>query len=151
MDIVTIGDLLDRTADFERHLEQYYADIRDRSKDNSVRLLTYYLSRHRGHLPEALKKYSAQVIDHVRKISLKRAISFVPGKEFHILGTPPAEVHGQELLEAAVKYDTALVNLYQGILEQPLMGQAQELFDSLIHIEERDIVMLKKMAALNYF
>ena len=79
MAIVTIGDLLDRTADFERHLEQYYADIRDRSKDNSVRLLTYCLSRHRGHLPEALKKYSPQVIGHVRKISLKRAISFFPG------------------------------------------------------------------------
>lgn len=151
MAIVNIGDLLDRAADFERRLEQYYAEIRDQSKDNGVRLLTYYFSRHCRHLPEVLKEYSPQIIAHVRKIELKQDISFVPEKEFHAMGTPPDAVRGLELLEAAVKYDTALVNLYREILEQPLIGQAQELFDSLIHVEERDIVMLKKMAAMNYF
>lgn len=151
MAIVNIGDLLDRAADFERRLEQYYAEIRDRSKDNGVRLLTYYLSRHRRHLPEVLKEYSPQVIEQVRKIELKQDIPFVPEKEFQAMGTAPDAVRGQELLAAAVKYDTALATLYREILEQPLIGQAQELFDSLIHVEERDIVMLKKMAAMNYF
>lgn len=149
--IVTAGDLLDRVADFERHLEQYYADIRDQSRANGVRLLAYFLRRHRRHLPEALKEFTPPVIEYIRKIRLKRAIPFIPEKEFQALGTPPAEVHGRQLLEAAVRYDAALVRLYRKILEQPLIGQAQELFDSLIQVEEHDIVRLQKMAAMNCF
>lgn len=151
MAIVTIGDLLDCTAGFERHLEQYYADIRDQSRDNKVRLLTFFLSRHRRHLPEAFKGYSPQVIGHVRTIRLKRTIPFVPEKEFQALMTPPHEVHGRELLEAAVGYDSALIRLYRSILDQSLISQAQELFNSLIYAEECDIVMLQKTAAMNCF
>lgn len=151
MAVVNIGELLDRVADFERRLEQYYAEIRDQSKDNTTRLLTCYFRKHCRHLPEVLKEYSPQVIEHVRKIALGQDIPFVPEKEFHAMGIPPDAVRGRELLEAAVKYDAALVNLYREILEQPLIGQARELFDSLVRVEERDIVMLKKMTAMNYF
>ena len=151
MAIARIGNLLDRVADFERRLDRYYAEIRDQSKDNGVRLLTYYFSKHCRHLPEVLKEYSPEIIERVRKIELKRDIPFVPEKEFPAVGIAPDAVHGQKLLEAAVKYDTALASLYRKILEQPLLGKAQALFDRLIHVEERDIVMLKKMAAMNCF
>lgn len=151
MAVANIGDLLDRVADFEQRLDRYYAEIRDQSEDNGVRLLTYHLSRHGRHLPKVLEEYSPQVIENIWRIGLRRNIPFVPTKEFYALGIPAGVVHGQELLEAAIKYDTVLVSLYREILEQPLMDQAQELFDSLIRVEERDIGMLKKMAAMHYF
>jgi len=65
--------------------------------------------------------------------------------------TPPREVKGQALLEAAVGYDTELVSLYKQILRQPLSTEATALVESLIRLEERDIVMLKKMIATHYF
>jgi hypothetical protein len=54
MAIVSIGDILDKAAEFERILEKYYIEIRDNTSNNGVKLLTYYLSRHRRHLQEAL-------------------------------------------------------------------------------------------------
>ena len=54
MAIVSIADLLDRASQFEERLEKYYAAIRDESEDNGVRLLTYYLARHRQHLQDAI-------------------------------------------------------------------------------------------------
>ena len=54
-------------------------------------------------------------------------------------------------LEAAVGYDAELVDLYKKILQQPLSTEAAVLIESLIRLEERDIIMLKKMIAMNYF
>ena len=151
MAIVSIRDLFDRAGQFEEHLVEYYAAIRDESQDNGVRLLTYYLSRHRRHLKQALEDFKPEQIRQIKKIKLKYDIEFYPEKEFHLMETPPQEVTGEELLKAAVGYDTELVDLYKGILKQALSTEATELIESLIRVEERDIVMLKKMMATHYF
>jgi hypothetical protein len=67
------------------------------------------------------------------------------------LSIPPSAVKGKDILEAAVKYDTILVELYRQILRQPLLPAASEMLEGLIRVEERDIVMLKKMIAMDYF
>ncbi len=151
MAIVNIGDLLERAGEFEEMLGKYYAIIRDESNNNGARLLTYYLSRHRRHLQQALKDFNLGKIERIRRIKLKYDIDFQPEKEFHIMKTPPSEVRGQELLEAAVEYDQELIGLYKKILDQPLSTEATVFVESLIRVEERDIVMLKKMIAMNYF
>ncbi len=50
-----------------------------------------------------------------------------------------------------ISYILYLSKLYKSILNQPLPQEAAELLESIIRIEERDIVMLKKMIAMNYF
>jgi predicted RNA-binding protein len=149
--IVDMADLLDRAREFEGRLESYYATLRDQSQDNGVRLLTYYLSRHRRHLQEALGDIGAADLERIRAIKLKHDVEFHPERDFRIITVPVEEVKGKDVLEAAVDYDGALVRLYQTILNQPIHEEAAELLRSLIKIEERDIVMLKKMIAMNYF
>jgi len=149
--IVDMADLLDRAREFEDRLEGYYATLRDQSQDNGVRLLTYYLSRHRRHLQEALGDIDAADLARIRAIKLKHDVEFHPERDFRIIAVPVEEVKGKDVLEAAVDYDGALVGLYQTILNQPIYEEAAELLRSLIRIEERDIVMLKKMIAMNYF
>lgn len=148
---VTLQDLLDRAREFEQRLEKYYAAIRDESKNDGVRLLTYYLSRHRRHLDQALSSYSPEEIERMCRIRLKYDVDFYPEREFKLMKTPPDQVKGQGLLEAAVEYDTVLANLYKSVLKQPLSAEAANLINSLIRLEEKDIVMLKKMIAMDYF
>lgn len=149
--IVDIADLLKRAGEFEERLGNYYAAIRDGSQDNGVRLLTYYLSRHRRHLQEAVKGFSAASLEQIGKIKLKHDVEFQPGKDFSLMKTLPAQVKGRDILEAAVEYDATLIDLYKRILIQPLHQEARVLLESLIRVEERDIVMLKKMIAMDYF
>lgn len=149
--IVDFADLLDRAQEFEDKLESYYGVLRDQSQDNGVRLLTYYLSRHRRHLQEALGGVRAAELARIRGIKLKHDVEFHPEKDFHIMEQPPERVKGKDVLEAAVQHDAMLVKLYKSILSQPLPKEAAELLESIIRIEERDIVMLKKMIAMNYF
>jgi hypothetical protein len=147
----SIGDLLDKASEFESRLEKYYAAIRDESQDNGVRLLTYYFSRHRNHLNKALEGFDADKIGRIRKIKLKYNVEFDPEKAFHLLKTPPKDVKGQELLETSVEYDAELVSLYKKILKQPIGPEATVMVENLIRVEEKDIVMIKKMIAMNYF
>ena len=151
MAIVSIEDLFDRAGQFEERLVNYYAAIRDQSKDDGVRLLTYYLSRHRRHLQDAIADFEKEQIERIKKIKLKYDIEFYPEKEFHLMDIPPQNVTGEQLLEAAIGYDLELIALYKGILNQPLVSEAAELIESLIKVEERDIVMNRKMIATHYF
>jgi hypothetical protein len=95
MAITSLGELLDRARQFEDRLEKYYAAIRDRSRDNGVRLLTYYLSRHRRHLQQALKSFTPERIARIKSIKLKYDIVFYPEKEFTLMQTSPEEVRGE--------------------------------------------------------
>jgi len=151
MAYINIGDVLDKVREYEKKLEDYYAAIRDESEDNGVRLLTYYFSRHRNHLSNALSSYDSRSIEHIRNVKLKYDVNFDPGKSFHLLKISPCEIKGRELLEASAEYDMELINLYKKILERPLGPEPKAFIESLLHVEEKDIVMIKKMIAMDYF
>jgi hypothetical protein len=151
MAIVTLGELLDRAAEFERLLERTYGTLRDESQDGGVRLLTYYLSRHRWHLQQALENFDYEQVSRIRKVRLKHDVPFAPDKGSPLIGAAPGEVTGRVLLEAAVGHDQKLVDLYRSILSQPVGEEARAFLEALIRLEETDMVMLRKMIAMDYF
>jgi hypothetical protein len=151
MGIVTVGEVLDRARAFETLLAGFYASIRDQTQNDGVRLLTYYLARHRRHLDQALGSLGADDLGRLREVRLKHDPGLTPQAGFALMDTPPAEVGSTALLEAAVRHDEALVQAYKRMLEQPLGQEAAPLVQSLIGVEEKDIVMLKKMIAMDYF
>jgi hypothetical protein len=151
MAIVSIGQLFERAEAFEQKLEEYYAEIRNESEGDGVRLLTYYLSKHRHHLNEALENFTAEQIAKVKAVKLKYDVEFDLEKHFHLMKTAPKEVTGAGLLKSAISHDAELITLYKTILEQPLGEETHTFLESLVRVEERDIVMLKKTLAMNYF
>ncbi len=151
MAFVSIGDILDKAADFERTLEMYYIEIRDNTPDNGVKLLTYYLSRHRRHLQEAFTNIEKADLNKIKKVKLKYEVGFYFEKEFHPMKTPVTDVSGDELLEAAVGYDQKLIALYEKIQNQPLPEGTMNFIGSLISLEQKDIIMLKKTMATHYY
>ncbi len=151
MAFVSIGDILDKAADFERTLELYYIEIRDNTPNNGVKLLTYYLSRHRRHLRDAINNIEKTDLNKIRKVKLKYEVGHYFVKEFHPMKTPVTDVGGDELLEAAVGYDKKLIALYEKIQNQPIPEGTRNFIGSLISIEQKDIVMLKKTMATHYY
>ncbi len=151
MAFVTFEELLKRAEEFERKLERYYAEIRDRSKDNGVRLLTYYLARHRRHLDRALETLSPEERREIGTVRLKYDVEFDPESDIELVGKEIEHIRARELLESAISHDEELVRFYKRILDQPLSDDARSLVAALIRIEEKDIVMMKKMIAMNYF
>jgi rubrerythrin len=151
MAIVNIGELFKRAESFEHRVERYYAQIRDETENNGVRLLTYYLAKHRRHLEQVLEDIDSAAVALVKEVKLKYDVDFSPEHEFQLFEKDAKSIGSQELLDTAVAYDAALIGLYKKILSQPIGEDAASVFENLVKVEERDIVMIKKMIAMNYF
>lgn len=151
MTVSTIVELLDQAGKFERRLEKYFAEIRDSTADNGVRLLTYSLARRSSYIQQVLDELGHDEMEAIRATRLDRGIDFLPEKEFPLLGSPPDSVTGTRLLTAVIKYSTFLTNLYRDLIEQPVSAVSVRLLTDLVRVEERDISMLKKMLRVDYF
>jgi rubrerythrin len=146
-----IGEMLDRAAEFERRLEAYYADLRDRATRDGPRLLVYYLARHRRDLPEALDSFTAEQIEHIRSARMKYDdTDFSPRKCFEDWELA-SDVTGRGLLDMAIVFVEELIRFYRWMAQQPLGELPGDLFQSLLKIEERHVVELKKIRAMDYF
>ncbi len=148
---ISFKELIERALEFERELEHYYAEIRDTTQNEGVRLITYYLSRHRRRLQQAIDNLQKGTLEHLFKVKFKYDIEFAPEKDFHPLNKAIPDITGDELLEAAANYDVQLIELYKKILSNPMNVEASSFVESLIRMEEKDVVMLKKMLATHYF
>lgn len=151
MPATTVGCLLDKVLDLETHIAAFYAKLRDHAENNDVRLLAYYLSRRRRRIAEVIDSFASGVVEEIRSAGLE-APDRDPFTCFHILGTPPNDVEGKELLSAAEKHCFCLLELYDIIMgHAPIAAEAKKMFKSLIEIEQKDVKMLKKMKAMHYF
>ncbi|MBL7077422.1 MAG: hypothetical protein ISS31_08110 [Kiritimatiellae bacterium] len=155
MATMMLGNLLDHAADLERQVARFYAAVRDTSQDNGVRLLTYYLARHCRHQEQGLADLDSEQRRRIRAIEIEHDTPVPAGPALHGLNLPPDAMAdtmtGTMLIQAAIGYDTQLTDFYRGILEQPLTDEARRVLETLIRIEERDIVRLEKMLAMHYF
>ncbi len=150
MSVTTLGDMLDRIQDFEGRLETLYADVRDRTTNDGTRLLTYYLARHRRHLPSALESCTASQIEGIRRTPFK-----YDGPEFDARAcfedvALPASVTANEVLDTAVALVETLTAVYRWMADRQLGDEASLLFSSLLKIEESHLVELKKIRAVDY-
>lgn len=151
MAIVTVGDILDTLQEFDNRLEAYYADLRDRAEHDGVRLLTYYLVRHKRHLPKVLGALSKEQLGRIRKTPLKlEETGFVVDKCFEGR-TLPSDVSGDAVLDTAIQFVEMLIGFCRRVSERPLGAEATGFFKDLVKIEEKDIVELKKTKATHYF
>lgn len=135
----------------EEEAESCYAAIRDQSTDNGVRLLTYFLARHRRRRDEALADLDPQHLEHLRALTMAEALDFSPAQTLAVLSRDPVGVTGPELLAAAIASDIEFIRLYQALLQHPEAGPARPALEALIRVEEHDMVMLRKMQAMHYF
>ena len=149
--IVSFHDIINKALEFENRLEQYYIEIRDTTENEGVRMITYYLSRHRRRLQKALGDLPQATRDHLFKMTFKHDIEFNPEQDFRPLNSPVADIQAEALIDAGVNYDLQLVEVYKKILELPVNKDASAFVEGLIRMEEKDVVMLKKMLATHYF
>jgi hypothetical protein len=151
MSAVLLGVFLDRLFTFEDRLASFFEVVRDQSRDNGVRLLTYYMSRQRRQQREAFADTEPGLLKQIKKIEVRQDVEFCPEAASPLLALRPAAVTGKEFLDAAVAYDKALVAFFRQVLAGPVNDEVRALIESLIRAAEHDILMMKKMIAMNCF
>jgi len=151
MAIIGLGSFLDQIKSFEQSAEQYYADLRDRTNNDGVRLLTHYLAKRKQHLPQALSLIKPKDLEEARGFPVLLSEDQIPGPELFEENKLNENATGAELLATAIMFTEILLNLYEKMVELIPSGPAHGLFRTLTVIEHRSIVELKKILAMNYF
>ncbi len=150
MAITTVADVLQRAAEFEKMLAEYYDGLSRSSTREGVRMLANYMSRHRVRMEENLKNLSPAQLARVRGEPLRYDPQAADCRCFEGVTLSP-EASASQVLDAAITFDECLVRLYRQVLQQPVAQEVKELFESLTRAEERDEIELKKIKAMDYF
>ena len=150
MAVVTIAQVLACAEDFERMLAEFYANTSHQSTKEGVRLLADYMGRHRVRTHEALSKLPLKNLNRIYKTPLRYEPHAANCHCFEGVELGP-EATSAEVLDAAIRFDECLVQLYRQVVRQPVDREINELFESLIRMEQDDEIQLKKIKAMDYF
>lgn len=151
MSILAIKDTLELAEEFERRLEAYYADLRDRAENDGVRLLTQYLARHTRRVAKALEDYEAAELRRMECIPVKCNIAPFDPKSIFAGKRLPDTVKAEEVLDQALEFSAHLNSFYQSLMKLPLGSGPRELFECLHGMAVRDGKELSKIKNINYF
>ena len=149
--ICKIGDFLDVLDHLEFCFENYYKSVRDKSSDNSTKLLSYYLGRHYRRFILELNRYGTTRKQKIRERKMQQTISILPCEWLILLNTPPHRITGRNLLETAITYNKKLTAVYRDLLSQKLHGDVIALIQGLDKFERNEADSFEKMLSMNYF
>lgn len=147
----TLGAFFDRLSRFEGRLEKWYGVLRDKTPDNRVALLTYYLCRHNRRLPEMLADLPPAEANRLCRAKCAADIDRGLAQAFSVMRTPPRKVTGQELLRSAFDYQSRLCEILGILLGETRNKRVSAFLGKFTVLERRDLVKLRKMMATGYF
>lgn len=148
---LTVGEFLDKNLAFKNRLTSFYAEIRDQTQDNAIRLLTYHLAKGKTRQAVALENLPPETIHQARKVQIALDEPFNPKKKHRLPDFEPATVNGNDLIGEAIARQGKLASQYRFILAQTRHEDVRAVLTALVLMEERDIELLKKMLAMRYF
>ncbi len=151
MGIITVTELFERVDEFERVLEELYANLGHASTRKGVRLLTEYICQRRRRTLKALTRLPEKQMSYISRITLR----YDPqgGRTWHCFDgvALPPDVTAVQVLDTAIEFDEHLISFYKQVLQQPVNQTVKELFESLIRREQNDKTELNKIKATDHF
>jgi hypothetical protein len=150
MRVETVGEILKHAIKFEDLVADVYMAVSRASTREGVRLLTAYMSRHRRRLWRALGDLPSGYLANVARAILHYPVDVTEMRQLLDAGLSP-DASAQEVLDAAIRFDEALVRFYTRAVEGTDDREGREVLESLLRAERRDEVELKKIKAMDYF
>jgi rubrerythrin len=150
MSVTNVACVLRRAGDFEHQLMTFYLDLAEQSTREGVRLLTDYMARHRRRLAESLERFPAAEYQRISALPLRYEPVSSDCDHFRDRLLSP-DATASDVLDLAIELDECLISLYRQVAQQDVEPEVKDLFESLVHAEERDEILLKKIRATNYF
>ena len=150
MAVISIADVLHHAQEFESMLADYYHDVAEHSSKEGVKMLSDYMSRHRIRIAEQLAKLPPERVNRICSTPLHYEPQAADCRCFEGVELPP-DATAAQVLDVAVTFDECLIKLYRQVAQQPVDEDVRELFEGLIHSEERDEIEKKKIKAMDYF
>jgi len=130
----TIQDVLEHGRAMHQQIADFYRQLDDASAQTRVRMLLEYLAEHEQHLAEALHELRSvgdPALMHSFLAHMPDPVQF--DAALHVPIRPDMEV--DEVLEMALRFDDALIELYQNLAEHTDNEAIRNLLNNLTELE----------------
>ena len=144
MPVSTTRNLLDAVKQFHEKVALYCEKNARINKDERVRMLLDYISRHENHLAEALEAYE----DQAREKVLNTWFRNVPEKLADVPGEPPLnpDSSADEVIAWALKMDNTIIELYQSMGAEAEIADVKKVVNALLDMENREKLKMVRSA-----
>lgn len=134
----SIQDILEHGRAMHQQVADFYRQLDDASAQARVRLLLDYLAAHEQHLADTLAELR-EVSDPDVLGSWLASIP-EPAAFTQALGTPiRSDMEVDEVLEIAMRFDDAMINLYQTLAEHADNEAVRDLLNNLTELENLEM------------
>ena len=144
---ITIEEILGHVEKFEQQLTELYTKISKETNVDAVRLISEYMSHHRNRIKAALSKIPAEQMQRIIKIPLQYE-PHLPGEHCFEEIKLAIDTDPQTILNAAIKFDECIAQMYRNISHQPLHKDIKEFFENLQRVEENDELEIAKIKGM---
>ena len=138
-------DLLDRARLFHKRLGELYKRLETVSKQEQVKMLLDYMSRHEKHLTESLSKYEEEASRRVMDYWYKYTPNNKSCENLENIELRP-DMTIDDVISLAMRMDECLVELYRSVAENAESEEVKEIFNSLLEMEKQEKVELLRNA-----
>ncbi|GMV94630.1 MAG: hypothetical protein AMXMBFR82_44080 [Candidatus Hydrogenedentota bacterium] len=136
-------DVLKKAEAFHRDLSHYYQSHIAETKDEQIRVLLDYLSRHEAYLQHCLEEYehgaSRGVLEAWFKVSPD--LRAFPRIEKFRFG---ADLTSEELVELGLDLDRFLISVYRELIERSISTPLREALTDLLEMEQREEIKVMR-------
>ncbi len=132
-----VRDILNHAKDFHRRLGEFYAQCGAGADREKVRILLNYMSRHEANLAECLAMYEREAAARILDTWFKYPPEMPTCRCFECIRLEP-DMGVDEIVEAALKVDACLLDLYRRTAEQSVSREVRDLFNELVEREKKE-------------
>jgi hypothetical protein len=131
-----VRDILEGARTFHRTLADRFEGLSNRAEDERFEALLEYMGRHEKNLHDYLSRYEKDAADAL----LDMWLQYVPENEvqppLEKLQAKADEMSACDIVETAMAFDNALIDLYRQLAESTQAPRVQELFANLLEMTQ---------------
>ena len=138
-------------VDFGKHLhgklKELYDDLGEHAQLERVKMLLDFLRRHEQHMEESLARFEKESRHGILEAWLEYSPALDVEKvmdRLHLQENPSSD----EIIQIAMDFDDALVNLYKEVAEKVSDSKVKALFKNLLQLEEKEKIQVARAAMM---
>ena len=130
-------DILDHAKKFHQALGNLYQQVGVQSGKEKLRILLNYMARHEAHLAECLAGLESDAAKRILHTWFKYPPEMPSCKCFECIDLKP-DMEVEEIVEAAMKVDRCLINLYTETAQKAATDEVKDFFRRLLDLEKKE-------------
>ena len=150
MEIKTFGDLIDWTRQLHAHLAKCLAHCANQHEEERARMLLNYLSLHEAEMQRVIAGFENAASANVLHTYVYDYLFHQPIRSHRTCDAPYATLGFDAICKEVLDFHEQAIRLYRSLIGKTEIREANELFETLLDLEEHEAMRLSRQTGRMY-